>query len=348
MIQPAQIQMPAARPASPDSAAAVGEEDVFAQLLGAVGSDLPPAELRAAILEQVEQGMPLDQVLADLVRRLEQDAELVVPAAMMPSLNAAVEELAAGVEQPAERFVEFRGLLRGQVSAGPKGAAEAARPVVEHLPEGDLLAPEPGQGKDKPLPLQRLVGLPEPLTTLSTNTSAPQLPAFRPMEFAQQLGALLPATPEADGGELLQLPPRVGESGWGQALAQRVMWLIGRDQQTAQLRLNPAELGPLEVKVTVQQDQASVSLLASNGAVRDALEHALPRLRDMLGQQDIQLVQVNVAQRDASNGQQAATGQHQGQAAGGQGTAEQGSGEPDQPSTPQVRAESRGLVDAYA
>jgi flagellar hook-length control protein FliK len=96
---------------------------------------------------------------------------------------------------------------------------------------------------------------------------------------------------------MLALPQRVGEPGWQQALGERVLWLAGREQQVAELRLNPPHLGPLEVRVVVQQDQASVVFLSQHAAVREALEQAVPRLRDMLGQQDLQLVQVDVGER---------------------------------------------------
>jgi flagellar hook-length control protein FliK len=58
--------------------------------------------------------------------------------------------------------------------------------------------------------------------------------------------------------------------------------------------LNPPNLGPLEVRLTLQQDQASVVFSAQQVAVRDALEAALPRLRELLEQQSLQLVQADV------------------------------------------------------
>lgn len=349
MIQLPQVQAPAgAQPASTDSESPAGEGGVFAQILDAVGSDLPPAEVRAAVLEQVQQGVPLEQVLAQLVERLEEDTELVVPPGMMPSLNAALQALAGGDPAGLPPLAELRGQWQRRLTEQPPGPAAqpAAEPDLEL--DADLLGAELGQGKDKPSLVGRLASLAEPATNLSAPPGPQQLVPIRPLEFAAQLGASLAAAADTEAGEMLPLQPRVGEAGWGQALAQRVMWLIGREQQSAQLRLNPAELGPLEVKVTLQHDQASVSLLASNAAVRDALEQALPRLRDMLGQQDIQLVQVNVGQRDASGGQQAAAGHAGGQGGHGErgAAAHQAPGE-EEP-MPAQRLQSRGLLDTYA
>jgi hypothetical protein len=145
------------------------------------------------------------------------------------------------------------------------------------------------------------------------------------------------------------LPEQVGGQRWAQALGERVLMMVGRDNQVAELRLNPPHLGPLEVRVSLHQDQASVTFLAQHAAVREALEQAIPRLRDMLSQQDLQLVQVDVSQRET--GQQTSFGQppsERGQtgghaAAGGLAPAEEGG------SGAGVGAMvARGLVDLFA
>jgi flagellar hook-length control protein FliK len=118
-----------------------------------------------------------------------------------------------------------------------------------------------------------------------------------------QSGTVGPNTLTATGAltevpsSMLNLPQRVGGAGWGQSLADRVVWLTGREHQIAELKLNPPNLGPLEVRVVVQQDQASVSFLSQHAVVREAIEQAMPRLRDMLEQQDLRLVQANIGER---------------------------------------------------
>jgi flagellar hook-length control protein FliK len=98
------------------------------------------------------------------------------------------------------------------------------------------------------------------------------------------------------------VPPQVGGKGWDGAIADRVMWMVQGEQQFAKLRLNPPNLGPLEVRVTLNQDQASVSFLAQHAAVREALEAALPRLREMFDQQSLQLVRADVSDPGAQQG----------------------------------------------
>ena len=99
------------------------------------------------------------------------------------------------------------------------------------------------------------------------------------------------------------VPQQVGARGWDGAIADRVMWMVQGEQQFAKLRLNPPNLGPLEVRVTVNQDQTSVAFLAQHAAVREALEAALPRLREMFDQQSLDLVRADVSDPGAQQGE---------------------------------------------
>lgn len=100
----------------------------------------------------------------------------------------------------------------------------------------------------------------------------------------------------------INLPP--GDAAWSRALGERVMWMVGREAQSAEIRLNPPQLGPVEIRVSVQNDQANVSFTASHPFTREALEAAIPRLREMLGESNLNLVNVDVGQRDAGESRQ--------------------------------------------
>lgn len=99
---------------------------------------------------------------------------------------------------------------------------------------------------------------------------------------------------------LLDVP--LGHEKWVEALGERVNLMLRGDQQVARLRLDPPHLGPLELRVALNQDQASVALVAQHALVREALEQAIPRLRELLGQQDLQLVDVDVSQGELADG----------------------------------------------
>lgn len=92
-----------------------------------------------------------------------------------------------------------------------------------------------------------------------------------------------------------------GEAGWNKALGERVMWMVGRGVQSAEIRLNPPELGPLAIRVALQNDQASITFTAQHPYTREALEAAIPRLRDLMQESNLNLVNVDVGQNDGGD-----------------------------------------------
>ncbi len=92
---------------------------------------------------------------------------------------------------------------------------------------------------------------------------------------------------------VIQAP--VASQQWGQQLTEQVAMMVKAGQQLAEIRLNPAHLGPMEIKLAVQDDQASINFVASHAPVRDALDAAMPRLREMLEQQGLNLADVDVS-----------------------------------------------------
>ena len=91
----------------------------------------------------------------------------------------------------------------------------------------------------------------------------------------------------------------VGSNGWSDAVADKVMWLSANNLSSAEIHLNPPDLGPLQVRVSTQHDQTSVVFTSQHAAVRDALDQALPRLRDMMGSQGMHLLDVSVGGQNA-------------------------------------------------
>lgn len=142
------------------------------------------------------------------------------------------------------------------------------------------------------------------------------------------------------------MPAGVGGPNWSEALAHRVSWMLEGQLGRAEIALDPPELGPLQVRISTQHDQAQVHFVSHHAPVRDALDQALPRLRDMLESQGVQLVDVDV--RD--QGQQAQQGDS-GEAADTSEAARSTVGDEETGKLP-VSGEGsllsrRGLVDAY-
>jgi flagellar hook-length control protein FliK len=86
----------------------------------------------------------------------------------------------------------------------------------------------------------------------------------------------------------------VGSSEWADELGTRLTWMAERGHQTASLRLSPEHLGPLEIRISIRDDQASVWFGAAHADTRAAIEQALPRLRESFAAQGLSLADSGV------------------------------------------------------
>ena len=101
-----------------------------------------------------------------------------------------------------------------------------------------------------------------------------------------------------------------------QQLADKVRWMVNTGNLVASIRLDPAELGSMHVKVSMTAESATVNFVVQSAQTRDALEAATPRLREMLAEKGIELGQSAVKQ-DAQSQQN--NQEQSGQQANGQG-----------------------------
>ena len=107
--------------------------------------------------------------------------------------------------------------------------------------------------------------------------------------------------PQPSGPINLNLEAPLGTKDWGEAVGERILWMVGRTIQGATLRVTPPHLGSIDIQLTLQQDQTKVSFTTQNGAVREALEAAIPRLREMFVETNLQLANVDVNHRQAED-----------------------------------------------
>jgi flagellar hook-length control protein FliK len=85
-----------------------------------------------------------------------------------------------------------------------------------------------------------------------------------------------------------------GKTGWDQAISQKVVWMLGAQEQSATLTLNPPDMGPLHVVIHVHNDQADTTFISDNAEVRQALQDGMENLRNKMSESGIQLGQANV------------------------------------------------------
>jgi flagellar hook-length control protein FliK len=82
---------------------------------------------------------------------------------------------------------------------------------------------------------------------------------------------------------------------WGEALGQHLIQMVQKQAQEAEIKLQPQHLGTLEVRLSVREEQASVSFVCADAGVREAIESSLPKLREMLQDQGVDLGEAHVS-----------------------------------------------------
>ena len=154
------------------------------------------------------------------------------------------------------------------------------------------------------------------------------------------------APPQSTRAVTATLNATVGQHGWDQGLGDQLVWMAGQKQQVAELHLNPPDLGPLKITLTLDNDRASAQFVSAHVQVREAIEAAMPRLREMLADSGIALGNASVS-ADAFREQAQPQPQSQpreytaqpGAATANQGAITQGA---------QLLRLARGLIDTYA
>ncbi|MES2819738.1 MAG: flagellar hook-length control protein FliK [Pseudomonadota bacterium] len=150
------------------------------------------------------------------------------------------------------------------------------------------------------------------------------------------------------------LPVPMQQGAWSEAVVDRVMWLSSQNLKSAEIQLDPAELGRLEVRISLNQDQTQVTFASPNAQVREALEGQMHRLRELFSQQGMNQPDVNVSDQSLNRGWQG-----QGQEGDGRqqraGREEEGAGSSEErliQGITEVRVAGSGggpgLVDYYA
>jgi len=133
---------------------------------------------------------------------------------------------------------------------------------------------------------------------LQTGVDMPQpLSQSGPGGLAQAASNTALQTVGAVTSHHVNLDMQIDQPKWGNEFAQKIVWLAHQQHQVAELRLNPAHLGPVEIMLSLSGDngtQASAQFVSPHLAVREAIEAALPRLREMMAEGGIQLGDVMV------------------------------------------------------
>ncbi|WP_314443214.1 flagellar hook-length control protein FliK [Massilia timonae] len=325
---------PASHEGEAKTASAEGAEESGAAEAAAAAATTPVTDMLAFMASLTRPAsadaaaVPLDAAAAgDLQSKaLESALEHMTGAAGDAAAGAAVtDELGKGVSLAAgvQRAPSDPNAPQVQAGALPEGQQDAAQFQTQLRESQQQLATSVEEA-------------PAPLAQLQAQAA----------KMADAVG-----NPAAVPGD--RIPARVGSQAWDNQVSQRIVYMVGKEQ-AATLTLNPPDLGPIQIVLNVSNDQASVAFSAEQLEVRQALENALPRLREMMSESGIALNNATVDsgarqqqqddQRRASGGT-GANGNLAGTGAGNEGEAAVNEVAP---RTRTVGLGERGMVDLFA
>ena len=164
-----------------------------------------------------------------------------------------------------------------------------------NLPQARIPSAAPGAGTNLASTLQA-IGIAQDKDTANIAEHTPL--AGSSSDFSAALSAKISTTPPPQGENP---PPATAEirtplqdSRWAQDFGSKIVWLAKADQQTAQLNINPPQLGPLQITLNLNGDQASALFISAHAEVRQVITDAMPQLREMLAGAGINLGEANV------------------------------------------------------
>lgn len=147
--------------------------------------------------------------------------------------------------------------------------------------------------------LQNLANRPElvaaqPLTNTATSATAAT-------SIAQSFAAAMPNMPAdvRQNANIQTVATPLTSPAWPDDFSQKISWMISQKNQVAELHLNPPNLGPLDIVLKVSDNQATALFASPHANVRDAVENALPKLRELLADNGIMLGNATVSDQSA-------------------------------------------------
>ncbi|MCE1115829.1 MULTISPECIES: flagellar hook-length control protein FliK [Pseudomonas] len=271
----------------------VTDAQTGAQLIQAQAEVVAPV-LQAA-LQPAQQPAPpaADAKASPAVTEFDPDAD---PLADMPALRLALEQSAKAQGATSAHASSAR-VDNSQQAAEPDAVAVNTLANVVAQVEAEPGHAEHGDKAFAGLLDSGLKDLKGASSDTRVDDFADRLASLTQAVTAKTANAV-PVTPSP-----LQQPLAMNQGAWTEGLVNRVMYLSSQNLKSADIQLEPAELGRLDIRVNVAADQPTqIHFVSGHAGVRDALDSQVHRLRELFAQQGLAQPDVSVA--DQSRGQQ--------------------------------------------
>ncbi len=129
-----------------------------------------------------------------------------------------------------------------------------------------------------------------------TQVAAPEpiADAMQTMQTGNALAVNAQAVnPQGNNAQAVTSP--IGSSAWANEFSQKITWMSNQQSHSAELHLNPPDLGPLNVVLKMTDNQLTAQFTSPHSAVREAVENAMPKLREVLADNQITLGNTTVS-----------------------------------------------------
>ncbi len=257
-------------------------------------SALPLAQALASALPPDASALPLPQALAAPLATAAPAAGLAPDASDLPLPQA----LTSALIPESSRHASVGTMVPGSKAALAQEAGAETPPAFDASALSAGLTPPQLTAPPAPTIAVSVVHsealkdvLATPVFDTASSQAAPPT-AFSMATQATEIGNSTPTHGVPEPSAAVQT--RVGERGWDQAVGEKLVWMVDQKHQVAQLHLNPPDLGPLKISISLDQNQASAQFFSAHASVREALEVAMPRLREMLADSGITLGNASV------------------------------------------------------
>lgn len=330
---PKSPQIPAAddstkNPASDAASAAQKDKDQTAPVNAATGDQ---AGSVAALMLQIA----VPQSVATSAGK-QTAAVSTLRAAPASTADRGVSKLAAGNDSlaPATNDTVLLPLTAGEITKTPvkNSKSEATLLTVNNTDQTAVSA----KSANLSLPLHTANGTARNETAISgifSQTGHSEQKEAAPGSTAVVMPNIQGSSAPANNAQAVTSP--IGSSAWPNEFSQKITWMSNQQNHSAELHLNPPDLGPLNVVLKMSDNQLTVQFTSAHSAVRDAVENALPKLREVLADNQIMLGNATVSDqppRDRNGG----------------GNMNQGSGNAPSRGIPSINARSNPLSPVTA
>lgn len=271
-------------------------------------------------------------------------AQAMVVQGALPGAGGSVAPTVGEVLRPGRAIERAASptLPAGDTQAAPAAegrTTDAARPAIPAQPESALASGfhfEPGASAS------------DNAAALASQESARFGQAEAPLRPLMLAEAQAPAPNAAAPGATREIELRAHPSSpvWREGFAAQVSVLVGERVQSAQMRVHPPELGPVDIRIVTMDQQTSIVFSAAHEDTRRAIEDAMPRLREVLAESG-----VNVDSASVNSDHPKEDFHRQAHADARRGAGHAQPGKPDDSEPAAVAAPLRlreGLIDTFA